>query len=190
LLDNGNIAYTTQYKNVPCITIIDSSNDLNYVTHFHGRGNQITDYVYLTNNRFASISQGIITFWDIDNKSSKSMVGHDKSVMCLSFIKKNRLLISGCEDHIIKLWNVDNYGLINTIMLHDATIRSFLTLCGGYIASASGDNKIKIWNIKDGKCVNTLEGHKKYAYIKSLYLLNDNRIVSISTDNTLILWGF
>ena len=61
-----------------------------------------------------------------------------------------------------------------------------IKLNNGKLCSGSADLTIKIWNWKNATCENTLEGHTKW--VKCVYQLSNDYIISGSDDNTIIVW--
>lgn len=55
------------------------------------------------------------------------------------------------------------------------------------LASASGDKLAKIWSIKEKKIICELKGH--INYIRSICLMGFETIVTVSDDETIIIWN-
>jgi WD40 repeat protein len=89
-------------------------------------------------------------------------------------------------NNTFKIWNT-NYECVNTIK-EDSSVYSLLLQSGGHIAS--GTKTIKIWkcdnDYKDIQCTHTLNGHT--GYINTLYLVNNDYILSGSYDKTIKVW--
>jgi WD40 repeat protein len=60
-------------------------------------------------------------------------------------------------------------------------------LSGGQLVSCSKDKTLRFWNINTGVTEKVLTGHTDY--VRCLLLLNDDRVVSGSDDNTMRIWG-
>ena len=133
--------------------------------------------------------------------------GHSESVNCTDInIKKNNkenLIISGCKDGSVKLWNFNNDVSINDVLeineslasksIHDDEINSIKFSPNGKIfASASYDKTIKLFELNKSNnnfnLIHSLSGHKKgvtdisfspYAKI----------LASCGTDKLIKMWN-
>jgi WD40 repeat protein len=107
----------------------------------------------------------------------------------LLFVNKDKLLISGAS-YVIRVCDVcDIYSdcqCIKTFYV-ESVVNCLLLLPNGYFASNNGD-KIKIWNLTNFEEVNSLQGHKDNIY--SMLVLSDDKLVSASWDETIVIWGY
>ena len=100
-------------------------------------------------------------------------------------------------DHNIYIWKPDGkkYNLSQTISdAHDGDINSILLLRDGSFASSSKDRTIKIWKVDkynlDHKIRFILNQYLDYKHgLYKMIQLDDDRIVSTTTDNLLIFWN-
>lgn len=76
----------------------------------------------------------------------KTLVGHKASVYTLCELS-NGVLASGSVDRTIKLWEIVNGRLIQSINAHDDAVMDLALLDNGDIVSASADKTIKIWGV-------------------------------------------
>ena len=56
------------------------------------------------------------------------------------------------------------------------------------MASASNDKTIRLWNTSNGKFIRQLIGHANY--VSSLALAEDARLISGSSDGSIIVYKF
>lgn len=71
------------------------------------------------------------------------------------------LIIFFWPDQTIKLWNLHDGSLLNTLTGHKALVFCVkLNVKLNLLVSGSNDNTIKLWDIKQGTCLATLTGHK------------------------------
>ena len=63
----------------------------------------------------------------------------------------NQSLCGGCNDGIIRVWDITTRELILTLYRHDDAITTMVGLMDGDICSASDDGTIKVWFVQTGK---------------------------------------
>jgi WD40 repeat protein len=183
LLSNETMALTNNGKPNPEILIFDYNNNYKIIENIT---NAHSDYIlYLINlnrNRFASSSEHLIKIWTCDGFTCLKTLNENQKILCLAFVDKYDLLLSGDVGKIINVFDMTNYDCVKKIEAHSAAINCLLSLPGGYFVSGSDDNTIKIWDLNGFRCVNMLK------YVKSNYtflvLLKDYRLVCASSDIT------
>lgn len=99
-------------------------------------------------------------------------------------------MASGFNDSNIEIWNTSNFTRVGFIQYaHDARITciKWLGPDSGFFASAGDDFVIKIWDTRTFKFLRRLNGHS--SRVNSLDVLSDGRLVSASSDHTMIIWN-
>ena len=85
-------------------------------------------------------------------------------------------LVSTSSDNTIKIWDLDTYECISTLVGHTKRVNSLEWLGNRRIASGCEDGTIKIWDTLKKDCLKTLVG--KNSAIICLKTLNANTIAS------------
>ena len=81
--------------------------------------------------------------------------GQKDDVEGLLFFSKE-LLISGCWDHSIKIWNLKERKLqLNILNAHSKSIDALCKISDRLLGSGSDDGTISIWDIMDGTNIRT-----------------------------------
>lgn len=115
--------------------------------------------------------------------SIKSHKGNVYSLLKLP----NNYLGSCSDDKTIKVWNLNNMSLHQTLVGHKNSITNLIKLHSSNIMiSSSNDNTIKIWSMKTGECLSTLSLHNKKT-VFSLCPLFPNYFASSSSDKTIVI---
>lgn len=118
---------------------------------------------------------------------TKSLIKeHTKWIKSLILIENK--LVSGSEDGLIKVWNLNNTtkNSLNTL-LHGGLVYTLILLKDQLIASGgSCDFSIKIWDISNSNCIHSLKNHTNTVF--SLLMLENNTLISASKDKSLRLW--
>jgi WD40 repeat protein len=104
---------------------------------------------------------------------------------CLTFLR-NGLLVSG--DSLIKIWNVSNGYLVNSLYGHSRDLVALIELRADHLASSSLDMTLKIWNYKNGTCLKTLKSHSDQILSLALFS-NETYLLSGSLDKTVKIWN-
>ena len=70
------------------------------------------------------------------------------------------MIVSGSNDHTIKIWDVKTGKVIKTLKGHMYSVESVAWSYNGLmIVSGSLDNTVNIWDVKSGNIIHALEEH-------------------------------
>jgi hypothetical protein len=96
----------------------------------------------------ASASDKIVRLWKVGNPSSLiELKGHTDTVNCLAFSPNNDCLITGSNDNLIKIWELNGKER-KTISGQGAAVKQIGFVKNGQeIVSFSGNRVVKFWNI-------------------------------------------
>ena len=95
---------------------------------------------------------------------TRTFLGHKEWIRCIRFLSKNRI-VSGSDDYMIKIWNLDTGECLKTLRGHEDSVTCF-ELYDERLISGSWDGLIKIWDINSSECIKTLTGHTYRVNIK------------------------
>ena len=116
----------------------------------------------------------------------RTLLGHTQPIWAVA--TDGTYIVSGSEDHTVKLWNLASGACLRTLVGHSDTVRSVaVTATGATIVSGSNDRTAKLWDLTTGGCVRTLEGHSHYVISVALSTCGKH-IVSSSYDDTIKVW--
>ena len=98
-------------------------------------------------------SSDIVTLDAITGSQTAVLSGHTNIVQSLAFSSDGTFLVSGSDDHTLKLWDVQTGGVIKTFRGHthfvmSVSISSDCTM----IASGSFDKAMRLWDVRSGEC--------------------------------------
>ena len=103
--------------------------------------------------------------------------------------KKRKILVSGSDDKVVRVWNVETKTCAMELKGHDAGINSVAISYGGLkLASGSADKTVRVWNLATGECTNIFEGHTSSVSSVS-FIPNNGNIISASFDSSLRVWN-
>jgi WD40 repeat protein len=154
-----------------------------------GHTNLVYTICVLSNNRLASASDDkTIKIWDLMAYACDATIDDiDHPIICM--IESNDNLISGLENGLIIILNLETYELITSLNFHSGCIRCIIKLSNNHFASGSDDFTIKVWNIDnldDVTLTSTLTGHTDIVYF--LKLMPNGNLISGSKDKYIKIW--
>jgi WD40 repeat protein len=112
----------------------------------------------------------------------------ERPITSLSFDAAGERLIGGCEDGIVRVWEVASGREIARLVGHDLGV-----LCaqfspdGRRIATGGRDGTIRIWSGQTYEQYSILTGHEKYVYAL-VWSKDGERLYSTSGDGTARVW--
>ena len=151
-------------------------------------GCQVASLILLPNNNLASVCyniSGLIKIWRTATWASILSFQHGADVFQLAILR-NKYLVSGGYDSLIKIWDFNNGQLINTISGHTGYVRSIAVLNNNDIASGSADFTAKIWDSVNRSLKFTLiESSSIYGLVQ----LKNGSLVTISWGGLIRTWN-
>lgn len=99
-----------------------------------------------------------------------------------------RLVLTGGEDGLLRLWDLSTGELVREMQGHDERIQSIASAQNMRLALTAGaDGTLRIWDYQAGECLNVLGGHT--SEVNAVDLTPDGRLgLSASNDLTIRLW--
>ncbi|MDJ0576883.1 MAG: NB-ARC domain-containing protein [Xenococcaceae cyanobacterium MO_234.B1] len=126
--------------------------------------------------------------WSTLEQPYLTLRGHSGGVMSLAWHPDGRKVLSGSDDHTLKLWDGQTGTCLRTFQGHQKDVWDVAWHPDGtMIASSSSDRTIKLWNPETGVCLTTLEGHERLIW--TVDWRPDGKIIaSGSEDHSIRLW--
>jgi WD40 repeat protein len=141
---------------------------------------------------------GSIRLWNVDsgkeirrsrpNGFEPHFNGDSDFVRSVVVSREGKLVLSGGDDRLVKLWNEATGQEIRTFAGHDHFVWSVALSRNSKLAlSGSLDKTIRLWDVATGKQLQVLRGHKD-TVLSVAFTPDARHALSGSTDKTLILW--
>jgi WD40 repeat protein len=114
----------------------------------------------------------------------------DTRLTALDLAPGGRLLILGCSDGTLRLWDGPGGGEIRRFEKHDGRVNSALFSSDGKtIVSGGGtdDSTIRLWEVNTGFELARFKGHTQ-AVTRVIFTPGDRQLLSGSLDRTVRLW--
>jgi len=126
---------------------------------------------------------------DISLKGKPKLKGHIGSVNSLEFIDVGSLLLSGSNDHNIKIWDVESGSLIRTFSEHITVTRDAKFTPDGKSVISAEDNYLIYWRNAVSGQIGRLPMYGHSGSVLTVDMSTDMQIiVSGSSDKTVKIW--
>jgi len=98
----------------------------------------------------AGCDDGILYLWDLDGGPLRRLAGHEGFVNGVRFHPEQPLLVSGGQDHTVRIWNSESGELLNTLEGHgDVVLRSAVDPLGRRLASVRWDGTVRLRGVEE-----------------------------------------
>ena len=124
----------------------------------------------------------------------RALDGHTSVVRSVSYSHDGKLILSGGQDHTVKVWDAESGKALKTFRGHDEMVSACaFSMDDKAILSASHDTHVKKWSIVDYEEIRVLrgrllEGHED-AVLAASFSPDGTRIVTASQDRTARTWS-
>ncbi|MFM7405102.1 MAG: P-loop NTPase fold protein [Cuspidothrix sp.] len=137
------------------------------------------------------LKNGTVEIWDVLTRTKwATCQGHTSSVISVAFNHDGTQMVSGSDDHSVRLWDVQTGKAIGQPFSgHNGSVNSVaFNHDGTQVVTGSDDNTVRLWNVQTGKAIGQpFSGHT--GYVNSVTFNHDGtQVVSGSLDNTVRLW--
>ncbi|XP_068002591.1 transducin beta-like protein 3 [Melanerpes formicivorus] len=114
--------------------------------------------------------------------------GHSKDVNSLAVSPNDRLLATGSQDRLAKLWAAADGSLLGVFAGHRRGIWCVqFSPVDQVLATSSADGSLKLWSLRDFSCLKTFEGHDA-SVLKVIFVSRGTQLLSGGSDGLLKLW--
>ncbi|QSJ19342.1 caspase family protein [Nostoc sp. UHCC 0702] len=132
-----------------------------------------------------------IRLWNLDNGTLQKLGTHNNQLRTVAFCpqaQQSNLLISGGDDHTIKIWDITTQKRQKIIQGYTNRIWSVaFSPCGKKLVSGCEDHRVRIWDVENKQCIQQLLKHTDWVW-SVVFSPDGQMIASASEDNTIRLW--
>ena len=131
---------------------------------------------------------GDVRLYHVDGTLVHTFKAHGDEVNALAVTRAGQHIISGADDHLVKVWSVATKSLVSTCVGHTDWVRAVELMPDGQrFLSGAHDKTVRVW-LLDGTHKNTFELHT--GAVLALVALPDNQhALSGSVDSTVKLFN-
>ncbi|KFV15910.1 Transducin beta-like 3, partial [Pterocles gutturalis] len=114
--------------------------------------------------------------------------GHDKDINSVAVSPNDRLIATGSQDRLAKLWSCSDCSLLGVFTGHKRGIWCVqFSPVDQILATSSADGTLKLWGLRDFSCLKTFEGHDA-SVLKIIFVSRGTQLLSSGSDGLLKLW--
>jgi hypothetical protein len=121
------------------------------------------------------------------------LAGHDEAVRTVSFSPKGQFVLSGSDDHTVRVWDPASGKNLAALRGHGRAVRACaFSPDGKRVVSGSDDEFVRVWDVQGYQETRVLHatvfaGHQD-AVLSARYSRDGKNIVTASRDRTASLW--
>uniref|UniRef100_A0A672FBN4 U3 small nucleolar RNA-associated protein 13 C-terminal domain-containing protein n=1 Tax=Salarias fasciatus TaxID=181472 RepID=A0A672FBN4_SALFA len=116
---------------------------------------------------------------------------HDKDVNSVAVSPNDKLLASGSQDRMAKLWSLTADGNVGLLGVFRGHRRGVWAVCFSpvdqVLATSSADGTTKLWSLQDFSCLKTFEGHDA-SVLKVIFVSRGTQLLTSGSDGLVKLW--
>lgn len=133
--------------------------------------------------------EGVITgYCKYREKPVDTTTFHVGQILALAVSSDGKILVSGGQDKLVRVWNAETLSHIKNFKGHRSTVTGLAFQQGTYeLFSCSSDRTVKLWNLDEMVYVETLFGHHEEVTGVDC-LMRERPVSSGGNDRTVRLW--
>ncbi|XP_050761807.1 transducin beta-like protein 3 isoform X1 [Gymnogyps californianus] len=114
--------------------------------------------------------------------------GHDKDINSVTVSPNDKLIATGSQDRLAKLWSCSDCSLLGVFTGHKRGIWCVqFSPVDQVLGTSSADGTLKLWGLRDFSCLKTFEGHDA-SVLKIIFVSRGMQLLSSGSDGLLKLW--
>ncbi|NXL42572.1 TBL3 protein, partial [Podilymbus podiceps] len=114
--------------------------------------------------------------------------GHNKDINSVAVSPNDKLVATGSQDRLAKLWSCSDCSLLGVFTGHKRGIWCVqFSPVDQILATSSADGTLKLWGLRDFSCLKTFEGHDA-SVLKIIFVSRGTQLLSSGSDGLLKLW--
>ena len=153
------------------------------VDTLEGHTSMIWDIKYVDNQIISASDDNSSKIWNLEDKSSKNLFHSKRHISCVAILPNNKVLLAAAKN--LLLFDLKTKQQESFLELKAWTI---LALKNGDVAAGLGNGLLYILQITDEIKIKTQFARGHNATINTIIELKNEKLVTCSDENDLILW--
>jgi WD40 repeat protein len=121
-------------------------------------------------------------------KVERRLEGHRAAVVSAAFSADGKYVLSGGDDHVLRLWDAASGSLVRTLTGHEGYVKSVAFRPDGSQALSGGsDATVRLWDVSTGKELKVCRKHTEPLTAVS-FIDSGTQTLSVSRDAALRVW--
>lgn len=154
----------------------------------------VRDLEYDQNGRLVAACGDNLAYLIKDHNIQRQLGGHEDEVLSATFSPDSKILVTGSEDSLIRIWNSETGVPLDTLRPHEAwedTQEAVLAIAhspnGQYVVTTHEDGSVRLRKAESGQLVRLLEGHQDIVSTVA-FSPDSRRLATGSYDHLVKLW--
>jgi WD40 repeat protein len=116
------------------------------------------------------------------------IAAHSGRVNAIALSDASPWVVSGSEDHMVRVWDLSSGQLLHTLSGHSAAVRAVAMSASGEIVVSGGrDHIVRVWNARAGTLEKVLRGYRKW--VNAVAVSRSGAVaVSGAADGSVTIW--
>lgn len=121
-----------------------------------------------------------------DGRVVRPLVGHEGPVNSLCLTPDGTRLVTGGDDHTVRVWDARTWEELHVLRKHTAYVRE-VAASDRVAVSGAEDDSVRFWDLASGRSPRVEKGHREH--LRTVAIAPDGRLAASSgLDNQLLLW--
>ena len=132
----------------------------------------------------------IVSLWDLKTGQHLYDLTDCTDVTCVHVADEGRLLVTGSEDHRVRIWDLETPPIPQTTKVGSGNVRAVsVSPCGGYCAVGGEGGVVVVCELDTLKAVQRLEEEAHSGSVNHIVVLRDARtVITAAEDGLLRSW--
>jgi WD40 repeat protein len=116
-----------------------------------------------------------------------SLRGHKGLVRSVRFSSDSRMVVTACDDGMVRLWSAPDWKLLRTLAGHRGAVTwAEFSSDGQWVASVGEDKTVRVWSTADGTLEQTLQ--ESDVPLRTVAFAPNGEVLAASGQDLVLVW--